>query len=107
VRLRGEAPNNDRTLPILIEGLEGGTGFRLIAEYFRFCRLVRISDACFVLVPVFVFSPLRIDVDEDALVIAVKLDTVRGLWRLIGGRRTSRRDLDRLISGGIFSSNSS
>jgi len=100
VRLRAEVPNNDRRFVALVEGLEGGTGLRLMTESFLFPScVVNISDVCFGLASsVVAWLPgQRRDDEDDWLVMAVKLETVRGLKRLMGGRRNSRKDLERLI----------
>jgi hypothetical protein len=100
VRLRAEIPNNDRRFVALVEGLEGGTGLRLMTESFRFLSCaVNISELCFDLVSSVVawFPGQRRDEEDDWLVIAVKLETVRGLNRLMGGKRNSRKDLERPI----------
>jgi hypothetical protein len=48
VRLRAEVPNSDRRFVALVEGLEGGTGLRLMTESFRILsRAVNISELWF------------------------------------------------------------
>jgi hypothetical protein len=48
VRLRGEVPNKDRRFVALVEGLEGGTGLRLMTGSVRFPYCVlNTSDESF------------------------------------------------------------